>query len=112
MHLVSFLRVGKSSAVIYQIYFQPPSVSFSETPIMQMLFSQKFPKLLIFFHVFSFPFGSLPLFYLPGHLCVLLYDLSAIYLFIFCYLFLIECFSLQLLYSSVHFLLISSSFLL
>ena len=70
-----------------------------------MLFSQKFPKLLIFFHVFSFPFGSLPLFYLPGHVCVLLYDLV-------CYLFLIECFSLQLLYSSVHFLLICSSFLL
>lgn len=86
MHLVSFLRVGKSSAVIYQIYFQPPSVSFSETPIMQMLFSQKFPKLLIFFMFFSFPFGSLPLFYLPGHLCVLLYDLVC-YLFIFFLLF-------------------------
>ena len=53
---------------------------------MQMLFSQKFPKLLIFFHVFSFPFGSLPLFYLPGHLCVLLYDLVC-YLFIFFLLF-------------------------
>ena len=97
---VSFLRLGKFSVLMSSNKFSTPfCLSFLLLGPIEILMClmcfQGSLKLFPFFSVCFFLLFWFPLFYLPNHLCVLLYHLVSC-------LFLLACFSsVQLLYSAL-----------